>query len=51
MAWQYGPPPRHRTIKKIARRFLLLGTLLLVLWVIIRAIEISTSTDLQGFFY
>ena len=45
MPWQYGHSPQHR-IKKAVKRFLLLGTLLVVFWVVIRAIQIS----MQGYF-
>jgi hypothetical protein len=50
MPWRYVPLTRRSRTKKIVRRLLFLGTLLLVFWVIIRAIEISSSTDLQGYF-
>jgi len=50
MPWRYGPSRQQRRIKRIVRWFLLLGTLLLVFWVVIRAIEISNSAGGQGYF-
>ena len=51
MPWRYWPSKRRRTIKRFVRRVLLLGTLLVVFWVVYRAIEISNSAHHpQGYF-
>ena len=51
MPWRYGLSKRRRRIKRFVRRALLLGTLLVVFWVVYRAIEISSSTHYpQGYF-
>jgi hypothetical protein len=49
MPWQYVPSSRQHRIR-IVRKLLLLGMFLVVLWVIIRIIQISSSGGLPGSF-